>query len=61
MPAQVVLRDFDGAETLYPKSPPLPEVIHTGDTDTGLLILRHYVRTQETDQDGRIVYVQSNL
>lgn len=56
----VVLRDFDGTETIYPADAALPEVISTGDTDTGLLITRSYVRTEEKDGEGRIIYQQRN-
>jgi hypothetical protein len=60
---QVVLRDFDGSETLFPKDPPLPEVIHTGEAEEGtdLLITRHYLSTAEVDSEGRTIYRQSNL
>ncbi len=56
----VVLRDFDGTETIYPADPSLPDVISTGDTDSGLLITRSYVKTEAKDSEGRIVYQQRN-
>jgi hypothetical protein len=60
---EVVLRDFDGTETIFPRDPPLPEIIHTGqeDDETHVLITRHYLRTTEVDREGRPVYLQSNL
>lgn len=56
----VVLRDFDGTETIFPADPSLPEVIRTGDTDTGLLITRRYVKTEGRDGEGRLIYEQQN-
>lgn len=56
----VVLRDFDGTETIYPADESLPEVIRTGDTDTGLLITRRYVKTASKDGEGRVIYQQQN-
>ncbi len=60
---EVILRDFDGTETVFPQRSPLPEVIHTGAAEPGtdLLITRHYIKTAEVDSEGRPVYVQSNL
>ena len=56
----VVLRDFDGIETIYPTDGSLPDVIRTGDTDTGLLITRRYIKTASKDSEGRIIYQQQN-
>lgn len=58
---EVILRDFDGTETVFPKDPPLPEIIRTGDTATGLLVTRRYLKTQQTDRDGRVIYEESKL
>lgn len=56
----VVLRDFDGTETIYPVDASLPEVIGTGDTDAGILIRRSYVKTALKDAEGRIIYQERN-
>lgn len=60
---QVVLRDFDGSETIVPRELPLPEVIHTSETDpeSDVQVTRHYLKTQDVDTEGRPVYAQSNL
>jgi hypothetical protein len=56
----VVLRDFDGTETIYPVDASLPEVIGTGDSDSGIQIRRSYVKTALKDAEGRIIYQQRN-
>jgi len=56
----VVLRDFDGTETIYPAGALLPEVISTGDTDSGIFITRSYVKTDAKDEEGRVIYRQQN-
>ena len=64
MKQEVILRDFDGSETILEKAPPLPEVIQTGETDisdSAILTARLYVRTADTDREGRTIYRQSNL
>ena len=60
---EVILRDFDGTETILKKDPPLPEIIHTGEAESGtdLLIGHRYLKTAETDPQGRPVYAESNL
>ena len=60
---EIILKDYDGSETLLRRDPPLPEVIHTRETEpeTKALIARHYLKTPEVDKEGRPIYVQSNL
>ena len=58
--AEVVLRDFDGTKTIYPAKMPLPEMISNGDTDEGILVTRHYAKTNQRDEHGRTVYVERN-
>ena len=57
---EVVLRDFDGTKTIYPAKLPLPEMISNGDTSDGILVMRHYAKTDQRDEQGRIVYVERN-
>jgi hypothetical protein len=61
MSISVVLRDFDGTETIYPVESLAEKIIHTGDEDSGLLITRHYIQSDQVDPEGRVVYLQSNL
>jgi hypothetical protein len=58
--AEVVLRDFDGTKTIYPAKMPLPELISNGDRDEGVLVMRHYTKTDQRDGQGRTVYVERN-
>ena len=58
--AEVVLRDFDGTKTIYLAKMPLPEMISNGDTDEGILVMRHYAKTDQRDEHERIVYVERN-
>ena len=58
---EVILRDFDGSETVYPAGLPLSAVIRTGDDAEGVLVTRRYIKSEETDTLGRVVYVQTNL
>jgi hypothetical protein len=58
--AEVVLKDFDGTNTIYPAKMPLPELISNGDTDEGILVTRHYAKTDQRDEQGRTVYVERN-
>ena len=57
---EVILRDFDGTETIYPAEVPLTPIIRTADSDAGIMITRRYVRSEETDRQGRKVFLQSN-
>jgi len=61
---EVILRDFDGAETIIRRDPPLPKIIHTEEPSPlggGIPMIRHYLQTPELDPSGRPVYLQSNL
>jgi hypothetical protein len=53
---EVVLRDFDGTRTLYPAELPLRDMIHTEQTDLEFPVDKIYVRTDERDERGRIIY-----
>ncbi len=55
---EVILRDFDGTETVYPTELPLRDVIHTGISDMEMLVTRAYAKTGEKDARGRPVYIQ---
>lgn len=57
---EVVLTDFDGTKTIYPAKIPLPELISNDDTDEDILVTRHYAKTDQRDERGRIVYVERN-
>lgn len=57
MAIEVVLRDFDGSRTIYPTDPPLRELIHTAETeDLGVVVGKMYRKTDEKDEQGRVVY-----
>ena len=55
---EVILRDFDGSQTVYPTELPLRQVIHTSVTELEMPVMRAYVKTDLTDDRGRPVYVQ---
>ena len=56
--AEVVLRDFDGTKTIYTAKMPLPELISNSDTDAGLVMTRHYAKTDQRDEHGRTMYAE---
>ena len=58
--AEGVLKDFDGTKTIYLAKMPLPKMISNGDTSEGILVMRHYTKTDQRDEHGRIVYVEQN-
>ena len=59
MAIEVVLRDFDGSKTIFPTELPLKEFIHTSDTqDLDVLVNKVYVKTDEMDDHGRVVYME---
>jgi hypothetical protein len=54
---EVVLRDFDGSRTIYPTELPLREINSTVEAeDLGAEVVKSYVKTDETDETGRIIY-----
>src|SRR4029077_8884938 len=56
---EVVLRDFDGSRTIYPTELPLREIIHTAEAeDLNTEVVKIYVKTDEKDDQGRIVYAE---
>ena len=55
---EVILRDFDGSETVFPAELPLKMIIHTGQIDLGILIGKTYRKTEERDRRGRVIYVE---
>jgi hypothetical protein len=59
VPVDVVLRDFDGSKTIYPTELPLRSIIHTAETqDLGAVVGKIYVKTEEKDDHGRVVYAE---
>jgi hypothetical protein len=56
MPIEVVLRDFDGSRTIFPTTLPLKAIISNVETDLGIAAGKLYVKTDEKDDQGRIVY-----
>lgn len=61
MPVDVVLRDFDGSKTIFPTELPLKDVIHTADSDLETVVEKLYVKTEEKDDDGRVVYAEKGV
>jgi hypothetical protein len=60
MPVDVVLRDFDGSKTIFPTELPLKNVIHTADSDLVTVVEKLYVKTEEKDDSGRVVYAEQH-
>jgi hypothetical protein len=58
--AEVILRDFDGSRTVFPTTLPLRDVISAAQSDMEVTVNKIYVRTQETDENGRVIYQESN-
>jgi hypothetical protein len=59
MAIEVVLRDFDGSRTIYPTELPLREIISTTEAeDLGAEVVKSYVKTDETDEHGRVIYTE---
>jgi hypothetical protein len=58
MPVEVVLRDFDGSRTIFPTESPLKDLISAVETDLGVAEGKVYVKTDEKDDQGRVVYVE---
>jgi hypothetical protein len=58
MPVEVVLRDFDDSRTIVPTSLPLKDTISNVETDLGAAAGKVYVKTDEKDDQGRVVYAE---
>ena len=59
MATEVVLRDFDGSRTIYPTELPLRQIISTAEVeDLGAEVVKSYVKTDETDGLGRVIYTE---
>jgi catechol 2,3-dioxygenase-like lactoylglutathione lyase family enzyme len=56
---EVVLRDFDGTRTIFPTQQPLKDIIHTAQTDLEITVPKIYVRTDQTDESGRVIYAET--
>jgi hypothetical protein len=55
---EVVLRDFDGSKTIFPTELPLKDIIATAETDLEIIEGKIYVKTDEKDDRGRVVYAE---
>jgi hypothetical protein len=58
VPVEVVLRDFDGSKTIFPTELPLKNIIAAADTDLETVVEKIYVKTEEKDDQGRVVYTE---
>ena len=57
---EIILQDFDGTRTVYKTEEPLRDVIGTEQSDMQVTVNKTYVRTEEKDESGRIVYAERN-
>jgi hypothetical protein len=57
---EIILRDFDGTRTVYRTETPLRNLIATAQSDMEVTVNKMYVRTEETDESGRIIYAEQN-
>ena len=55
---QVCLRASDGSDSLFPPNLPLPDTLKEGDMNQGIIVTRRYLKSEQTDDEGRIVYNQ---
>jgi hypothetical protein len=55
---EVVLRDFDGSKTIFPTELPLKDIMATADTGFETVEGKIYVKTDEKDDQGRVVYAE---
>jgi len=55
---EIILRDFDGTRTVYKTKPPLRNLIATAQSEMEVMIHKTYVKTEETDESGRIIYAE---
>jgi hypothetical protein len=58
VPVEVVLRDFDGSKTIFPTELPLRDIIAAAETDLETVEEKIYVKTEEKDDQGRVVYAE---
>jgi hypothetical protein len=58
MTVEVVLRDFDGSRMIFPTELPLKDMIAAVETDLGAAAGKVYVKTDEQDDQGRVVYTE---
>ena len=58
MTVEVVLRDLDGSRTIFPTTLPLEDIISNVETDLGVAAGKVYVKTDEKDDQGRVVYAE---
>ena len=58
MPVEVVLQDFDGSKTIFPTELPLRDIIAAADTDLETVVEKIYMKTDEKDDQGRVVYAE---
>jgi hypothetical protein len=58
VPVEVVLRDFDGSKTIFSTELPLRDIIAAADTDLETIVEKIYVKTDEKDDQGRVVYAE---
>jgi hypothetical protein len=56
MTVEVVLRDFDGSKTIFPAELPLKDSIPNVETDLRVAAGKIYMKTNEKDDQGRVVY-----
>jgi hypothetical protein len=53
-----MLRDFDGSKTIFPTELHLKNIIAAADTDLETVVEKIYVKTEEKDDQGRVVYTE---
>jgi nitroreductase len=59
--AEVVLRDFDGSRTIYVADVPLQRFVHTTEVqDLEASVGKTYLKTEEIDDHGRVVYAEQH-
>jgi len=56
MTVEVVLRDLDGSRTIFPATLPLKDILSNVETDLGVAVRKVYVKTDEKDNQERVVY-----
>ena len=54
----MVLQDFDGSKTIFPTELPLRDIIAAADTDLETVVEKIYMKTDEKDDQGRVVYAE---